>query len=510
MPATTQQMDGGAGDQVESSLTSLPFGRDPVISRHQKQRDGPQSLASPSQLRAASGGQGDAAAQPADAACSPGAARDSSCDGHKTGSADDDGSAKSEAAFSGHLSSDCQDGHGNGHEGGQASAHASTRVLEISATADESINKTHQEISDAHYTNTEEVSDSGYAIELTDSAIRADSSALTSSDAETCDDDDFSGNDDDGASTGVSTPRAQSLDEASTDENKSKNAASDRSAKGPAASDSEWSTSEDHILRGMKLAALTWAQIGKALSRDKSHVKARWRAIQHQSDPADGYAAPRVDGPGDNGHASKGAKSKGSAKSGAASKWHKGKRNSRVASENKAARSKAAAANKRDQDILSGEEASSETSIVVDDKFEDDDEYDGDCGTLYAWPRGRQNGLQYLHNHVYRGLYPNVIDPEPDDFFGEHDCAVLAAMDSEYKRSRYLEMQANFYNATGRLVPLHMIRDRIDRAEERRARHYDHFCSQAAAARHATERRITVEQWVDSVQTADPIGADNA
>lgn len=142
--------------------------------------------------------------------------------------------------------------------------------------------------------------------------------------------------------------------------------------------------------------------------------------------------------------------------------------------ENKSAQSKAAESSQRDRDILSGEEASSESSLVVDEDDENDD-YDG---FDYGWPQQKRHDIRYLQN----------------------EGAVLAAVDSKYKRSKWLEMQANFYNVTGRLVPLHLIRDRCERAEQQSAlkRHASQMNKAAAADDGA--RRQHIKSWVDGVQ----------
>lgn len=52
-------------------------------------------------------------------------------------------------------------------------------------------------------------------------------------------------------------------------------------------------------------------------------------------------------------------------------------------------------------------------------------------------------------------------------------------------------MQANFYNVTGRLVPLHMIRDKCEGAERARSPSQGNGCWQR------------VERWVDAVEDDD-------
>ncbi|PNY18327.1 Uncharacterized protein TCAP_07568 [Tolypocladium capitatum] len=386
-----------------------------------------------------------------------------------------------------------------------------------------------------------------------DSVVDAESSAPSSSGVESCNEPDFSDKNDN-HSTDASTLGEESSKGVSSDEGEP-NKASFKEASGKvAAGGSGWTVSEDHMLRGMKESEDTpsWADIGKALNRNKNDVKGRWKVIKDQpqqfesdqkasgdeeksADKDAKSTAESSEGTKDPSESSKPSKrakdsarsakeakaptkpskeakepmtspkdpkGKGKAKADAPTKWHKGQRNGKVAMENKAARSKAAETNERDRDILSGEEASSESSFVFDDDDEDDD--DGD-GYYYGWPQQKRHDIQYLQSNVYQAMYPRMIQPEPDEFFGERDCAVLASVDSKYKRSKWLEMQANFYNVTGRMVPLHIIRDKCERAEQEGA-----LRRQEARVKRTSlddgRRLENVEKWVDGVpeDLADP------
>ncbi|KAM4055949.1 hypothetical protein HRG_002874 [Hirsutella rhossiliensis] len=331
-----------------------------------------------------------------------------------------------------------------------------------------------------------------------------------------------------GGGSGSELEVSERIDDASTDARP--RAATDKSAGASSADSGGWSISEDCLLRSMKESKdnLPWADIGTALGRTKNDVRARWVVIRDQpaqfaySEEASGeeqessiQQSPGTSKPSkkpakapdetpsavsDESQAAsepaKNAKSKGKGKAAAPTKWHKGQRNDKVAMENKSARSKAAEANERERDILSGEEASSESSGPLGDEEDDDDDDDDAGGLHYGWPESKCQDVRYLRNHVYPELYPGMIQPEPDEFFGEHDCAVLAAVDSKYKRSRWLEMQANFYNVTGRMVPLYLIRDKCERAERESA-------EREQPSSRAGGRWQRVESWVDGVQDGD-------
>ncbi|KAL4728415.1 hypothetical protein ACLX1H_005160 [Fusarium chlamydosporum] len=293
----------------------------------------------------------------------------------------------------------------------------------------------------------------------------------------------------------------------------------------PSVEDPNWSVSEDYRLRGMKEAGETWKFIASALCKPKNEVRARWRVLQSQTIASEattesetreatteyetgdattegesGQAAVEVGNNGastsDNDDDTDGQdeewedtsedgidlendgdddtdgdeefeedentdeetsfvqKPKGKSFENALvnNKWHKGTRNRKVAIENKWAKARAKAKTQNDDSsIESGQGASGNTS-------------ESSSRLGYGDPE-KLNQMKYLQDHVYSEMYPADIHPQPDAYLGKRDCALLATIDSKYKRSRWLEMQANFYNVTGRMVPLEAIRDRCERAE---------------------------------------------
>lgn len=190
-----------------------------------------------------------------------------------------------------------------------------------------------------------------------------------------------------------------------------------------------WSISEDCLLRSLKESKdnLPWSEIGTALSRSRSDAKSRWSVIRDQpsqlasSDETDddeqqslglseasasakapGEAASTVGQESQSVAEARGdAKAKAKAEAAAATKWHSGHRDDKVGMENKSVRSKA---KERERDILSGEEASSESS--------DGDTGEDDAGGLhYGWPEPKRHDVHYLRSHIYPELYPSLIQP---------------------------------------------------------------------------------------------------
>lgn len=304
--------------------------------------------------------------------------------------------------------------------------------------------------------------------------------------------------------------------------------------------DSGWSISEDYILKGMKESdqPATWADIGSALNRSKSEVRARWKLIKDQvrpqqpsaddttepeptgdSDQAGGEASPVEEDDGDDGRdKGKAATSsvtshgdsngsnvngegngKGKGKQASnTNKWHKGTRNDKVASENKQAKAEATKIQQETSKILSGEEASSESSASSSSSSQSSSISQLDYGNSE-----KNDEMRYLQDHIYADLYPAAIHPEPDAYLSKRDCELLAAIDSKQKCSRWLEMQANFFNVTGRMVPLDAIRARCERAEERE------ISNARQTGRDLADRLEKVEQWVTKVSQEDVDDREN-
>lgn len=168
-------------------------------------------------------------------------------------------------------------------------------------------------------------------------------------------------------------------------------------------------------------------------------------------------------------------------------KWHTGIRNNKIAAENKKAKASAKAkTSQQDDQSSSGQDASSESSDV--ESHSQNTTHDPD----------KRREMRKLQAHVYKQLYPAEIHPEPDDNFDKKDCELLGAIHSRNKMNRWLEMQINFYNVTGRLIPLEVIQAKCERAEaEEEAR-----CAKKAADREEEDRH-KVEAWMQDVHDED-------
>ncbi|KXH38246.1 hypothetical protein CSAL01_00122 [Colletotrichum salicis] len=109
---------------------------------------------------------------------------------------------------------------------------------------------------------------------------------------------------------------------------------------------------------------------------------------------------------------------------------------------------------------------------------------DNDTDPQAKYERELAGQQRYIRRHVHPALYPpapaasykrkrplppsaNRRAPSPADRQQRRDDATLAAVVSKREATKWLEMQANFFNATGRMVPLHMIKSRCEAEEDR-------------------------------------------
>lgn len=221
-----------------------------------------------------------------------------------------------------------------------------------------------------------------------------------------------------------------------------------------------WSISEDELLRGIKNAndGLSWEEIGKILNVSKGDAKARWKTIRN---------ALADDG---------GQQSSEAAPASAIATSDKSIAETNDCNEKEGKRTKP---NTEETGKGSEKDSASDSFSSLS--------LPGDTGTKESRRQKR-----YWRKHIHSHLYPALIEPEPDAHFTKSDCEVLASIDSQYKASRWLEMQANFYNVTGRMVPLQVIRNKCEDAEQ---------CSMDTAdARNVTSRRRkSIEEWVGNI-----------
>lgn len=234
--------------------------------------------------------------------------------------------------------------------------------------------------------------------------------------------------------------------------------------------DSGWTVSEDAQLRGMKEddRGPTWVEISQALGRPKKEVQLHWKVLKNHPRHSDAENEGEKEGEDRNDYMSS---TKGKGKGKAAKKKQDSK-------QRKGIHPPAASS------IRSGDFPSSSSSS-------DSDLNDG----TFTGSASNRRQKRYMHKHVHSALYGHAIYPEPDQYFSQRDCDVLATIESKYKQGKYLEMQANFHNVTGRMIPLSIIRSKCEHAEQE---------TRGRAKVSEPNQNKRVEDWVTSVNEYEP------
>ncbi|WYZ38920.1 hypothetical protein EsH8_III_000834 [Colletotrichum jinshuiense] len=293
---------------------------------------------------------------------------------------------------------------------------------------------------------------------------------------------------------------------------------SDASSEGGGASSSaqssdpgNWTPSEDALIISMKEGGETWASIGNAINRGKNEVKKRWHVVKAN-------AANSTESGGDT-HTDKSQddekksddkpKTKAERKADRKAEKQKSKGEpdekpeevKRPEPKQKEAKKKK---NKKKQKAAEETTPKTPTSDSNDDapssSYHDrlnllrdtssasesaSSATSGDAADspgYYERELARQE--RYIRHHVHPALYPFTATspaatprfatpsadrrpPSPADKRQRRDDAILAAVVSRREATKWLEMQANFYNVTGRMVPLHLIKARCEAEEDR-------------------------------------------
>lgn len=259
--------------------------------------------------------------------------------------------------------------------------------------------------------------------------------------------------------------------------------------------DTGWTLSEDAILRGMKEDDRhpTWAEISSVIRRLKKECQLRWKVLKNQPIVADAEAGS---GLGDVDNMTGDLMSKDKYKD-RKTKKHKSKLSVQDQKDKPSGRKhKQTERGGKEQETYASRQLPSIRSgdVPCSPSSSESGNSDPNGTTFTGTSQGRRE-KRYMYKHIDRILYPSTISPEPDEYFTQRDCDVLAAIDSKYKQGKYLEMQANFCNATGRMIPLGIIRDKCERAEEVERRRVER-------GREAIGRK-RIEKWVKNIDEKD-------
>ncbi|KAI0120136.1 hypothetical protein GGR51DRAFT_554170 [Nemania sp. FL0031] len=222
----------------------------------------------------------------------------------------------------------------------------------------------------------------------------------------------------------------------------------------------EWTRDEDRIIFMRKSQGKSWAEIGKELERGRRECQQHYRMLRSHAKElgitTDSLAKLYIEEEEEKAKPSKGSKDKSKNKSknsdedqsDKTKKDAKGKAKAKDAtksdskSESKKKKNKKAASetSASDPDPESGSDSDSKSSSNEEEKEEED-------AVAEYWAQRR-----YLYDTVYGQMFPDQKVLRPDRFYSESDCRVLAGLEARYRANKWLHIQADFCNATGRMV----------------------------------------------------------
>ncbi|KAI1260488.1 hypothetical protein F5Y18DRAFT_254784 [Xylariaceae sp. FL1019] len=276
----------------------------------------------------------------------------------------------------------------------------------------------------------------------------------------------------------------------------------------------EWTTREDRTICLMKAVDSTWAEIGAKLNRGKSECKHRYRSIGlHAKElglTVERLAKMYLDDIEETKESEKKGKSKAKPKATKKQKVQvttdtededsdeeynkrskkstkkqkeqvttdtededsdeeytkrskKSKDKSRDKSKQKTKSSRKDTGKKKktpSTSTISDTSTSSRASYDSPSEEEEEDEYD-----LAA---EIQDSRRYQYDNMFSWMYPDQRRLRADRFYSESDCRVLAGLEARYRANKWLNIQADFCNATGRMVEGEMLKAKFYEKERMR------------------------------------------
>jgi hypothetical protein len=162
-------------------------------------------------------------------------------------------------------------------------------------------------------------------------------------------------------------------------------------------------------------------------------------------------------------------------------------------------------------DLLREDSSSGSSSITDEADGYDASDYDpfADPADPIACERERRRQERYIRHHAHTSMYRGLPaasgggDRFSDQGFSRRDRALLADLANRRFASQWLEMQANFFNVTGRMVPLHLIKAKLENSRP---------CDAEIGYLARGERKVA--NWTDAVadtgEMLDPAQARDA
>ncbi|EOO02975.1 hypothetical protein UCRPA7_1525 [Phaeoacremonium minimum UCRPA7] len=209
----------------------------------------------------------------------------------------------------------------------------------------------------------------------------------------------------------------------------------DSKPKATTSASGNWSASEDAAIVSMKEGGEIWASIGQAIGRGKKEVQKRWKELSTQQTEGGSTTTGNMtsltpadtENDADN-EMTDAATNKGKGKG--------GKKSANIPKKTKTSPKK-------------------ETALMIVSSDSDNE--------VGSSPDNDVDSEAEIYTRMYSNL--NLDDSaalEPDSDFNVQECNVLKVIDVKNKVNHWLEVQADFFNATGRMVPVGVLRRKLE------------------------------------------------
>ncbi len=258
-----------------------------------------------------------------------------------------------------------------------------------------------------------------------------------------------------------------------------------------------WTMSQDAMIRAMKAGGEPWAQIGQMLGFSKTEVQKRWKELEEMDGTLAKTKAGKNTRTGETTITSKetiagnttanGKKGKVSQMTASTKKTaeavkqkpmagEKGmqatEKKTRAAEKTQATEKKTQATEKKTQATGKTKAGGPTDTGSNDNDMKNNTKLPGMVPiptSPLPWPCGYMTGrttearrTNQLYAELLEARYPAPNTPAPDGSFSQRDVRVLGALNAKYKVDRWLEMQASFFNVTGRMVPAEVLRSKME------------------------------------------------
>ncbi|KAI1753479.1 hypothetical protein F4782DRAFT_496484 [Xylaria castorea] len=227
----------------------------------------------------------------------------------------------------------------------------------------------------------------------------------------------------------------------------------------------EWTREEDRIICVRKFEAKSWAEIGKELQRGRRECQQRHRAlsshakelgittaklaklyIKEEDDEGEDESKPKKSNKDRDEGKSKNSNKKTDKSKARYKDKSKGAANYDSKSEETTSKSR-----KKNKKGVSETSSDSESDSGPNSGSSSDDDPESEY-----WAQRR-----YIYDRLYGGMYPDQKVLRPDRFYSESDCRVLAGLEARYRANKWLYIQADFCNATGRMVEAEILKTKF-------------------------------------------------